>query len=194
MVIGIDEVGRGCWAGPLVACAVLLDEQVLESKKYTWRLADSKKLSAKKRKLIAGDLMSSGVHYGLGWVEPSEVDKMGLTDAVREAMQRAVSQLDTADHIVIIDGNINYLPQLKNSKAIIKADDSIPAVSAASIIAKVARDEYMIKVGKSYPEYGFENHVGYGTPSHIKALETLGVSDIHRKSYAPIKKMLTWNV
>lgn len=182
VVIGVDEVGRGCWAGPLVAGAVCLREPIDG-------LMDSKKLSPRKRKMLSELITNEAHSYALGWVSPEEVDELGLTEAVRLAMQRAIEQLDVSEVQIIIDGNINYLSHLQNTESIIKADDSIPAVSAASILAKVARDEYMHQISSKYPEYAFERHVGYGTKAHIDALKRFGITPIHRRSYKPIQNL-----
>ena len=181
ITVGIDEVGRGCWAGPLVAGAVILRAEVPG-------LDDSKKLSKKRRQDLSV-LIYENADVGLGWVTPGEIDSLGLTEAVRTAMQRAVDALPTEYDEMIIDGNYNYLPHL-NSRAIVKADGTIPAVSAASIVAKVARDTYMEKLEQKYEQWQFERHVGYGTAVHIAALKEFGVSDIHRLSYKPIKAFL----
>lgn len=153
-------------------------------------LVDSKKLSAKKRKMLSKIITKEAHSYALGWVSPAEVDELGLTEAVRLAMQRAVEQLDVSEGKIIIDGNINYLSHIPNTEAVIKADDSIPAVSAASILAKVERDEYMHKISSKYPEYAFARHVGYGTKAHLEALKAFGVTPIHRKSYKPVQALL----
>lgn len=199
MVIGIDEVGRGCWAGPLVAAAVGFEEDL-----EIPGLTDSKKLSAKKRLQLVKEIQNTTSHIGVGWVWPSEINELGLTISVHLAMKRAVRQLKIAakDHI-IIDGNINYLKNIAckdescnrtyscGIEAIVGADGSIPAVSAASVIAKVARDTYMIRIAEKYPEYGFETHVGYGTKAHINALRRHGVLSLHRVNYKPIKRLLS---
>lgn len=185
MVIGIDEVGRGCWAGPLVAAAVGFEADLTVD-----GLTDSKLLRAKKRRALVEIIKNSTNSIGLGWVWPREINALGLTESVRLAMQRAVDAINLNNNQIIIDGSINYLAHIPNTEAIIKADGSIQAVSAASVIAKVARDEYMAKVGVKYPEYGFEKHVGYGTVQHITALQLHGVTPIHRLNYKPIKKLL----
>lgn len=181
--LGIDEVGRGCWAGPLVAGAVCLGAPIPG-------LRDSKKLSKRQRERLAVIIHEEAYAVGLGWVWPGEVDELGLTAAVRLSMERAVSAAGRSYDEIIIDGNINYLDRLPYTRAIIKADDTVPAVSAASIVAKVARDAYMADAAAAYPGYGFERHVGYGTAEHIRALATLGVTEIHRKTYAPVKALL----
>jgi ribonuclease HII len=183
MIVGIDEVGRGCWAGPLVAGAVLLTQDVPG-------LKDSKKLTKVQREALAIAVRESGAQIGLGWVTAAEVDEFGLTKAVRLAMQRALEKIDASKARVIIDGNLNFLAHLPNTEALIKADDSVPAVSAASIVAKVARDNYMMELAEQYPDYNFDKHVGYGTAAHIAALQQFGVTPEHRKSYKPIKALL----
>lgn len=180
--VGIDEVGRGCWAGPLVAAAVRLMTEIPD-------LADSKVLSKSQRVHLA-ELIRQNAAVGIGWVTNTEVDTHGLTEAVRLAMRRAYKQIAQPDDIVIIDGNYNYLPELPDSSAVIKADGSVAEVSAASIVAKVARDTYMQNLDKAYAVWQFDKHVGYGTALHRDALAEHGVSDMHRKSYKPIKAFL----
>jgi ribonuclease HII len=183
VTVGIDEVGRGCWAGPLVAGAVALAEPVAG-------LRDSKKLSKKRRETLTAEIYEKAVGTGLGWVWPSEIDAHGVSWAVKTAMERALAEITVPYDELIIDGNINYFASNPKAQAVIKADDSVPAVSAASIIAKVARDNYMAELGEKYAGYGFDKHVGYGTAAHIAALKLLGVSDIHRLSYKPVKALL----
>jgi len=180
--VGIDEVGRGCWAGPVVAGAVLLHQPVEG-------LRDSKVLTAKKRVELDVRIRANG-EVGLGWVWPEEIHEIGLTEAVRLAMRRALAEITTQYDEVIIDGNSNYLPDVVGSRALIKADDLVPAVSAASIAAKVARDTYMQQIAAEYPAYGFEKHVGYGTAAHIAALELHGVTPLHRLTYKPIIRIM----
>ncbi len=183
IIVGIDEVGRGCWAGPLVAGAVMLKTEVLG-------LKDSKKLSKLRRERLDDQIRASGASIGLGWVTPLEINEIGLTAAVRLAMERALGQIDGPYDQVIIDGNLNFLAHLPKTQELIKADDTVPSVSAASIVAKVARDNYMGELANQYPGYGFEQHVGYGTAIHMAGLQALGVTDIHRKSFKPIKALL----
>lgn len=182
-IVGIDEVGRGCWAGPLVAGAVILSDPIVG-------LRDSKKLSKAQRERLATDIRLAAEAIGLGWVWPDEVDEWGVTKAVRMAMHRALSEIAAPFEVIIIDGNINYFPEDERAQAVIKADDSVPAVSAASIVAKVARDAYMAEAASRLPGYGFETHVGYGTAVHIAALQKLGVTELHRKSYKPVQAFL----
>lgn len=187
--IGIDEVGRGCWAGPLVAGAVMLPTN-FSLKNCPLELRDSKKLSKKQRDVAAEWIHENAVAAGLGWVWPGEIDEHGLTWAVKTAMERAAAEIQAGYDEIIVDGNINYFADNPKAKAIIKADDSVPCVSAASIVAKVARDSYMAELSEQYAGYGFDKHVGYGTAAHVAALKALGVSDIHRRSYKPIQALL----
>ena len=190
MIVGIDEVGRGCWAGPLVAGAVVLGESIEG-------LRDSKKLSKKRREVLAEQVHTTATSVGIGWVTPAEVDALGLTKAVQLAMLRAIKQITCDYDEIIIDGSLNFFRNVtglktENIQTLIHADDLVPEVSAASIIAKVARDNRMAELAVQYPGYGFEKHVGYGTPAHIAALQQLGVTDIHRKSYKPIQHYLSF--
>jgi ribonuclease HII len=154
-------------------------------------------LSKKQREKLAPIIHEQALAVGLGWVTPEELDISGITMAVKMAMERALAQLREnygtereRFHAVIIDGNINYLPEELLAEAVIKADDSVPAVSAASIVAKVARDQYMEQMALTHPAYGFERHVGYGTAVHIAALADHGVTPLHRLSFAPIRKIV----
>lgn len=183
MIVGIDEVGRGCWAGPLVAGAVLLGEPIAG-------LKDSKKLSKKQREKLDAEIRVSALGYGLGWVTPAEIDELGLTKAVGLAMERALSYITQAYSELIVDGNYNYFAGNPLARAVIGADNLVPAVSAASIIAKVARDKFMADAATTFPGYAFEKHVGYGTKAHASALQTLGLCDMHRRSFKPIQALL----
>jgi len=184
ITVGIDEVGRGCWAGPLVAGAVILKEPIAG-------LKDSKKLSKKQREKLAAEVQVQAASIGLGWVRPAELDEIGLTAAVKLAMERALEQISVPYDEIIIDGNLNFFPDNPKAKAIIKADDSVPAVSAASIVAKVARDKYMADIAAEYPDYGFEKHVGYGTALHLERLKLHGVTNLHRRSFKPIQRLVS---
>ena len=183
ILLGIDEVGRGCWAGPLVAGAVVLGDPIVG-------LNDSKKLTKLQRMRLSEQIHASALAVGLGWVTPLELDTHGLTWAVKTAMERAFANVHVSVDKIIVDGNINYLHSDPRAKAVIQADASVPAVSAASIVAKVARDTYMSSLGDAYAGYGFEQHVGYGTKQHVEALRKHGVSDIHRRSFKPICQLL----
>jgi ribonuclease HII len=183
MIVGIDEVGRGCWAGPVVAAAVLLGEPILG-------LKDSKRLSKKQREKLDAEIRVSALGFGIGWVPADEVDRVGLTEAVRLAMERALAQITLDYDTLIIDGNYNFFPQNLRSKAVIGADNLVPEVSAASIIAKVARDHFMASEISVHPGYGFDRHVGYGTAAHLAAIRELGLCELHRRSFKPIQAFL----
>jgi ribonuclease HII len=182
MIVGIDEVGRGSWAGPLVAGAVLLRQPI-------GGLADSKKLTRLQRERLDIEIQKSAA-IGLGWVTPGEIDELGLTEAVRLAMWRALAQIEEAYDEIIIDGNYNFLAENRKAKELVGADITEPAVSAASIVAKVARDNWMRDAAKQFPAYGFERHVGYGTKLHQEMLRLHGVCDLHRRSYAPVREVM----
>jgi len=182
MILGIDEVGRGPWAGPLVVGAIVLGDAKIKG------LNDSKKLSAKKRSFLAVQIKKSARGIGIGWVSASTIDKIGLSAALKLASKRAMNQIDCKYDEIIIDGTIKLVDE-DNVTTMPKADGLIAAVSAASIIAKVARDDYMIKLDKVFPGYNFAHNVGYGTKDHQLALEENGITPIHRQSFAPIKKL-----
>ncbi len=206
MIIGIDEVGRGCWAGPLVAAAVLISDDFTQSALGDWKLGDSKKLTKKQRAITAKELAKHS-SVGIGWVSAQQIDKIGLTEANRQAMILAIKQLEYQKASkIVIDGTINYLQSYicdegscsasspcrlcQKIEVVIGADALVPAVSAASVIAKVARDDFMVEQAVIYPEYGFEKHVGYGTKLHTANLEKFGVCDLHRRSYKPIRRLI----
>lgn len=184
-MIGIDEVGRGAWAGPLLVVAA---RQINDLPK---RLADSKKLTKKSRQELIKDIKIA-CELGHGWVENTEIDKLGLTKAMKLAVSRALAELQANNQEqIIMDGNINYCEQkFINVNCFVKADANNPIVSSASVYAKVTRDNLMYKLAKDYPKYGFENHVGYGTAQHVQALKVYGVTNIHRKSYKPVRVYL----
>ncbi|HSX00135.1 MAG TPA: ribonuclease HII [Patescibacteria group bacterium] len=184
MIVGVDEVGRGCWAGPVVAGAAVLHKPITG-------LKDSKKLSKVQRERLDAEIRVSAHAFGIGWVPASEVDVIGLTEAVRLAMERALAQITVIYDELIVDGNYNYFARLPNSRALIGADNIVPAVSAASIIAKVARDKYMASMATIFPGYAFERHVGYGTAGHRSAIDALGLCELHRRSFKPIQVFLS---
>lgn len=185
MILGVDEVGRGPWAGPLVIGAVVLGGARIDG------LTDSKKLSKKRREELDVIIREMADGYGLGWVDAAEIDKVGLSEALRLATKRAVEQITVPYHEIIIDGTINFLADTTKGRYVTtmkKADLLVPSVSAASIIAKVARDNYMAEQDAIYAGYGFGSHVGYGTAAHRAAIEELGVTPLHRLSFAPLVK------
>ena len=181
-MIGIDEVGRGCWAGPLLVVAAR------DTRALPGGLADSKTLTKARREALLAGIQAS-CDLGQGWVEPAEIDQLGLTGAMKLAVQRALEalQADTAEDI-IMDGNYNYCPPgYTQVTCVVKADASYPIVSAASVFAKVSRDKRMAELALEHPGYGFEKHVGYGTKAHLEALQQRGITVLHRQSYKPIQ-------
>ncbi len=185
MILGIDEVGRGPWAGPFVVGAVVLGGAKIEG------LTDSKKLSKKRREELDILIRDRATGYGLGWVSANEIDTIGLSESLVLATRRAVEQVNTPYHEIIIDGTVNFLKDTAKGRYVTtlkKADLLIPSVSAASIIAKVARDQYMTDQDLVYPGYNFKAHVGYGTAVHSAAIDKLGITPLHRLSFAPLVK------
>jgi ribonuclease HII len=185
MILGIDEVGRGPWAGPLVIGAVVLGGKSIDG------LTDSKKLTKKRRDELDIIIREQAEGFGLGWVSAQEIDEIGLSAALVLATKRAVEQVKVPYHEIIIDGTINFLKDTNKGRYVTtlkKADLLVPSVSAASIIAKVARDNYMTEQAVTYPEYKFGAHVGYGTAVHRAAIEQHGVTPLHRLSFAPLQK------
>lgn len=187
MVVGIDEVGRGPWAGPLVFGAVVLGGASIDG------LTDSKKLTKKKLEALDVLIREQAESFGLGWVSAEELDAIGMSLACELACRRALEQIGAAYHEIIVDGTVNFLKNTGKGQYVTtmkQADLLVPSVSAASIIAKVARDNFMAEQDALYPGYGFASHVGYGTKQHAEALKLLGVTPLHRKSFAPIAELL----
>ena len=191
-ILGIDEVGRGPLAGPLVVGAVILPANERE---WFTKLKDSKKLSTKKREEL-NELILKEATTGLGWVSATELDNIGISAALKLATKKAVQSVQTthtAFSQIVIDGKVNFLSDTRLSKYVStmpKADNLVREVSAASIIAKVARDKYMVNLAKEFPEYGFDSHVGYGTAKHLAAIREYGITPEHRQSFEPIKSMV----
>ena len=185
MILGIDEVGRGPWAGPLVVGAVVLGGAVING------LTDSKKLSKKQRELLDIEIRQKAIGIGLGWVDAMEIDEIGLSESLKLATIRAVEQITVPYHEIVIDGTVNFLSGT-NKKSYVttmkKADLLVPSVSAASIVAKVARDKFMASQDEIYQGYNFKSHVGYGTTAHSLAIQKIGVTKLHRLSFKPLKK------
>lgn len=184
-MIGVDEVGRGCLAGPLLVVAA---KQIGPLPKG---LKDSKLLSRRQRQSIY-QLLTANCQFGEGWVKTSEIDKHGLAKALRLGVTRSLRSLGAkVEEQIVIDGKMNYAPEkFIKAKCVVDADDLVPIVSAASIYAKVKRDAFMIELAKRYPAYGFENHVGYGTSAHIAALHSNGlIKFVHRVSFQPVAKL-----
>mgnify|MGYP001811723127 CR=1 FL=1 len=182
---GVDEVGRGPLAGPVVAAAVILDPmQPIEG------LADSKKLSEKRRDKLYEQICERALSWSIGRAEVAEIDTINILQASLLAMQRAVAGLPIVPHQALVDGN--RVPDLQcDTRAIVGGDASEACISAASIIAKVVRDREMVVLDAEYPGYGLARHKGYPTRQHIDALSVLGVSDIHRRSFAPVRRLIS---
>ena len=181
---GVDEVGRGCLAGPVVSSAVVLKETVNIS-----MLKDSKKISFKKRIEIAEHIKLNSI-YAIGMASVEEILKINILQAALLSMKRAIDQLSIKPELVLIDGN--FAPQgIKNFKTIINGDEKIKSISAASIVAKVYRDQLMIKLSEKYQNYAWERNFGYGTKAHIEGLKKFGITSHHRKGFKPIHKMLS---
>ena len=184
LIAGVDEVGRGPLVGAVVTAAVILDPERPIS-----GLADSKKLSAKKREKLAGEIRANALAWSLGRAEPHEIDQLNILQATFLAMQRALQGLAVQPDHVLIDGN--QCPPLDYSmEAIVGGDASVPAISAASILAKVARDAEMLELDQQYPQYGFAKHKGYPTKAHIQALNEHGLLPGYRLSYKPVRLLL----
>ncbi len=183
MSVGIDEAGRGPLAGPLAAAAVVLNTKIKG-------LNDSKLLDSAERKELCEFIRARAQCVGIGWASPGYIDSHGLTKATTLAMKQALNQIKYEADDIIIDGNFNYLKGTKGVRTIIGADGRIPEVSAASIIAKVSRDEYMKQVAKLHPEYHFHTHVGYSTRRHKVALSRYGLTSFHRKSFKPVADLV----
>ena len=183
-VCGIDEAGRGPWAGPVVAAAVWWED----IRHVPNGLNDSKKLSKPKREALFETIMKHAV-VGVGEATVEEIDQLNILAATKLAMQRAYEQLPPTIQIALVDGN--QPPALPcRTIPVIKGDSKSLSIAAASVIAKVTRDRQMEDYSQTYPEYGFEKHAGYGTKAHQDALATFGITPIHRQSFAPIKKLL----
>jgi ribonuclease HII len=184
LIAGVDEVGRGPLAGPVVAAAVILDPtRPIEG------LADSKTLSARRREVLAQKIREHAYAWALGRAEPEEIDTLNILQASLLAMSRAVAALSLPADEVLVDGA--HLPVLDlPARAVVGGDKRIPSISAASILAKVVRDAEMLALDAVYPEYGFCRHKGYPTAEHLAALQRHGICPIHRRSFAPVKRRL----
>ncbi|MDO5531188.1 ribonuclease HII [Sutterella sp.] len=188
LTAGVDEAGRGPLAGPVTAAAVILDpERPIEG------LADSKKLSAKRREELAPLIRERALAWGIGWASVEEIDRVNILEATFLAMERALEALETssgrAPEFIVIDGNRAPHHLKAPFETIVKGDALVPAISAASILAKTARDALMAELDGEYPGYGFAVHAGYGTKAHLEAIARLGPSPVHRRSFEPVKSM-----
>ena len=182
VVAGVDEVGRGSLIGPVYAAAVILNKSI--NKKL---LKDSKKLSKSKREILSKYIKKNSI-WSIGKASVNEIEKLNILQASLLAMKRAIQKLEKKPSITLIDGN--KLPVMKNYKLkpIIKGDQKIPSISAASIIAKVTRDKMITNLGKKFKGYYWDQNCGYGTKQHLKAIKNLGITKQHRKNFSPINK------
>lgn len=185
IIAGADEAGAGPWAGPLSAAAVILDPS-----KPILGLNDSKKLTEQKRDKLYDLIIENALAWSIIFVEPDVIDEINILEARMMAMRKAIESLAIQPSKALFDGNRIPKGMLIPSECIIKGDGLIAEISAASILAKVARDRKMHDLDIIYPQYGFKNHKGYGTKEHMLAIAEHGICDIHRKSYKPIKKYL----
>ncbi|ETJ46793.1 ribonuclease HII [Pseudoalteromonas sp. CuT4-3] len=184
LIAGVDEVGRGPLVGDVVTAAVILDPA-----NPIAGLADSKKLTDKKRQALAIEIKQKALCYAIGRCSPTEIDELNILHATMLAMTRAVEGLSTQPEFVFVDGN--RLPKLAMpAQAVVKGDSLVAEISAASILAKVARDDEMLELDTRYPQYGFAGHKGYPTKAHFAALEQYGAIDEHRKSFKPVQRVL----
>jgi ribonuclease HII len=184
LLAGVDEAGRGPLAGPVIAAAVILDpDNPVEG------LGDSKQLTQKRRETLYDEITSKAIAWATGRADVAEIDRINILQATLRAMRRAVERLQPAATHVLVDGN--QCPSVNCPvEAVVRGDSRVAAISAASIIAKVTRDREMIEMEDLYPGYGFAGHKGYPSSRHMEALQRLGVTPIHRRSYAPVRKLL----
>ena len=182
-IAGVDEVGRGSLIGPVYAAAVILNKSI----NYKL-LKDSKSLTKKKREFLANYIKKNSI-WSIGKASVQEIEKMNILQASLLAMKRAIIKLKKKPSLVLIDGN--KLPEIKNYKlnSVIKGDQKIPSISAASIVAKVTRDKMITKLAKKFKGYSWDKNFGYGTQQHLKAIKNLGVTSHHRKNFSPISKI-----
>ncbi len=188
IIAGVDEVGRGSLIGPVYAAAVILYKSI--DKKL---LKDSKSINKNNRELLSNYIKKNSI-WAIGKASVKEIDKINILQASLLAMKRAVKKLKKKPSHVLIDGN--KVPDLKNYKlkAVIKGDQKIPSISAASIIAKVSRDKFITRLAKNNKGYGWDQNFGYGTKQHLKAIKKLGINKHHRKTFSPVSKFKTHNI
>lgn len=195
-VAGVDEAGRGPWAGPVVAAAVVFDPEfaLREARSSLKGLTDSKRLSAAERERFF-DLLthSGGVAWAIGEATPEEIDAWNILRATHRAMARALAALEPPPEFALVDGRpAEGLPC--PARALIRGDARSLSIAAASVIAKVTRDRFMGELDRQYPQYGFARHKGYGTPEHRRALRAYGPLPVHRRSFEPVRQLTLWNL
>lgn len=187
-IAGLDEAGRGAWAGPVVAAAVIFPIDF-----FIPKVDDSKKLSPKAREKLFDQIKAGCVSFGIGLVESQVIDQINILEASKQAMLMAVSQLSPQPDFLLVDGHMTLDTPIKQ-KSIIDGDALSHSIAAASILAKVTRDRLMVELSQFFPNYGFERHKGYGTKFHQEALKNHGCLEIHRKSYEPIARFSKQNL
>ena len=185
LICGVDEAGRGPWAGPVTAAAVILDPNAPIA-----GLTDSKKISEKKRFALEPEIKQKAAYWCVAHAQPDEIDTLNIREATFVAMQRAIAGLGVTPGRILIDGNALPKDLPAPGEAIIKGDLKEPAISAASILAKTERDRLMVEYDAAYPQFGFAGHKGYGTAAHADALQRLGPCPIHRTSFAPVRRAM----
>ena len=185
LICGVDEAGRGPWAGPVTAAAVILDPKAPIA-----GLTDSKKISEKKRFALEPEIKQKAAYWFVAHAQPNEIDALNIREATFLAMQRAIAGLSVTPGRILIDGNALPKDLPAPAEAIIKGDLKEPAISAASILAKTERDRLMVDYDAAYPQFGFAGHKGYGTAAHADALQRLGPCPIHRTSFAPVRRAM----
>ena len=192
LVAGVDEVGRGCLAGPVYTAAIILDYDKLFALDEKTRdlIRDSKKLSEKQRTNIIPVIKDIAISYAVQAASVEEVDDLNIIGATFLAMNRSLSSLSRKPDLTLVDGNQEVRGFKGKQRTLVKGDSLAFTIAAASILAKDARDNYMKEVGEAHPEYGFESHVGYGTKKHIDAIAEFGVLPVHRKTFAPVARHL----
>jgi len=183
LAAGVDEAGRGPLAGPVVAAAVILPAGCIDG------LDDSKKLSPERREALAGLIRERALAWGLGRAEPEEIDRLNILQASLLAMRRAVASLRPAPALLLVDGNRDPRCGIP-ARTVVGGDGRLAPIAAASILAKVHRDREMAALDARYPGYGFARHKGYPTAAHLQALAALGASPVHRRSFAPVRRVL----
>ncbi len=185
IIAGVDEVGRGSWAGPLVAAAVILPMD-----RRLYKIRDSKRLNFKIREEMYKKIKQGAKSIGIGQTTEEEIDELGLSQAIKLTGARALEDLDIQPDFVLLDGNWNYLKERVECQVVTGGDSLCLSIACASIIAKVTRDRLLIAYHSKYPQYDFKNNKGYPAPKHKEALKKIGPCKIHRKSYAPIKILI----
>jgi ribonuclease HII len=190
MVAGVDEVGRGPLAGPVVAAAVVLD-----ARRPIAGLRDSKALSEPRRVALAREVRRHALGFAVGFATVEEIDRLNILQASLLAMERAVARLPITPDVILVDGNrapaFANLPGWVTVEAIVRGDATVPAISAASIVGKVCRDRLLRRMHRRFPQYDFASNKGYPTAAHLQALEQFGVTEVHRMSFAPVRRIVS---